>query len=229
MPRTWVWFFVILFGFASCVHAETSDEPGAATLRYVVDQRDGSRVAGAIVVATWNGSFGVHGSPACNRVESYISGPDGGFATPNDLRTGFVSMAAYKVGYEPGRPPRMAHRATDGNIDHWQVVRFRRNADNTRAEIEQIEPTIYASEDAAQRASREHIDVYVQKSERDRAGRLEQLHRMRVSGSCGGLTLSTVGSEPFYRAIYDEQVQLSDSDSELAATNRYIQMARPGK
>jgi hypothetical protein len=230
MPRiSRFWLLFLSLALTSLAHGEISDDPGAETLRYVVDQRDGSRVAGAIVVARWNSSFGVHGSPACNRLESYISDPDGSFKTPNDLKTGFVLMAAYKRGYEPGRSPRIARRGMDGNMDHWQVVRYRRNADNTHGEIDLVEPAIYTSEDAAQRASREYLDVYVQRSDRDREARLEQLHRMRVSGACGGLTLSTPGAETFYKAIYDEQVELKDSSNELAATHRYSQMARPGK
>jgi len=213
----------------SVASADISDEPGTETHRYVVDQRDGSRVPGAIVVATWYGRGGLHQGSSCNRIESYISDADGGFTTPNDRKSGFVLMIAYKKGYEPGRPPRMAQRGVDGNFDHWQVLRYRRNVDNTSGEVESVEPTIYLSETAAQLASRQFIDVYVQKTSTVAVARLEKLHSMRVAASCGGLTLSTPGAKRYFQALYDEQVDLGDQPGELAFTNQYIDMARPGK
>ena len=198
-------------------------------VRYVIDQDDGSPIAGAIVVATWRGSFGIHGAQACNRIESYVSGPDGSFRTPNDPKLGTVVLGAYKKGYERGNSPKSAQMATDGDYRHAQVYHYRWNESNTRAEIASVEPKVYKSKEEALRVSRENVDAFLRKSSKDRAGRLQELHRMQIEGSCGGVTLSTAGATPFFKAIYDEQVELGDSQNELESTMRYIRMAVPRK
>lgn len=211
-------------GGAAADHGSTQEE-----VRYVIDQRTGEPVPDAIVVATWHAPSGINNRQACGRAESYTSAADGSFRTPIDPKSGTVLMGVYKKGYELGRAPRVARQGVDGNFSHWQVLRYRRNATNTSGEIELIEPTIYTSEEAARHASREWIDAYVQKSEKDREGRLKELHRMQIDASCSGPTRSTTGPAIYYQAIYDEEVELGDTPSELAATLRYLQMSSPTK
>jgi hypothetical protein len=223
-------FCIALFlGITPHALADISDVPGLETRRYVVDQRDGTKIAGAIVIATWHGRGGLHQGSSCNRIESYVSGADGSIVTPNDRESGFVITAAYKKGYEPGAPPRLAMRGVDGNFDHWQVLRYRHNADNTRAEIDSAEAPIYFTEQDAQLASRQFIDVYVQKDNVEPGVRLQHLHQMVIAASCMGPTKSTRGARLFLESIYKEQVELGDDPRQLAATRRFIELARPGR
>lgn len=228
MRSLWsIWVLAVASALPGAVESATSDTPGNETARYVIDQRDGSRVAGAIVVATWKGPGPLHAGSSCNRLETYVSAADGSFITPNDPKSGFVVVTAYKLGYEPGRPPRIARNGMDGNVDHWQVVRYRRNEDNTRGEIELIEPTIYATEESAQLASREYIDVYLQTDHKPRERRLQTLHRMKVAADCAGRTYSSDGARIYYQALYDEQAHLRDTQNELDFTQKFIDAANP--
>ena len=230
MPSVAVLRAVVAMALAACCAcSQSAGAPAAEEVRYVIDQDDGTPIPGAIVVATWRGSFGIHGAQACNRIESYVSGPDGSFRTPNDPKLGTVIVGAYKKGYERGNSPKSAQAATDGNYRHAQVYHYRWNETNTRGEIVSVEPKIYKSKEQALQVSRENLDAFLRKSSKDRAGRLEELHRMQIEGSCGGVTLSTAGAIPFFKAIYEEQVELGDSPNELESTMRYIRMAVPRK
>jgi hypothetical protein len=212
-----------------CASASSAGSPGAEEVRYVIDQDDGSPIPGAIVVATWRGTFGIHGAQACNRIESYVSGPDGSFRTPNDPKFGTAMVSAYKKGYERGNSPKGIQMASDGDYRHSQVVHYQWNESNTRGEIASVEPKIYTSRDEALRASRKHVDAFVRKSTKDRAGKLSELHGMRVEGNCVGPPQTTNGAMPFYEAIYAEQLELGDSVNELAWTKEYVELARPKK
>jgi len=230
MPSVAVLRAVVALVLAACCACSPSvGAPAAEEVRYVIDQDDGTPIPGAIVVATWRGTFGIHGAQACNRIESYVSGADGSFRTPNDSKFGTVIVGAYKKGYERGNSPKSAQAATDGNYRHAQVYHYRWNETNTRGEIVSVEPKIYKSKEQALQVSRENLDAFLRKSSKDRAGRLEELHRMQIEGSCGGVTLSTAGAIPFFKAIYEEQVELGDSPNELESTMRYIRMAVPRK
>jgi len=214
---------------ACCACSPSVGAPAAEEVRYVIDQDDGTPIPGAIVVATWRGTFGAHGAQACNRIESYVSGPDGSFRTPNDSKFGTVIVGAYKKGYERGNSPKSAQAATDGNYRHAQVYHYRWNETNTRGDIASVEPKIYTNREEAMRASREHLDAFLRKSTKDRAGKLSELHRLRVEGNCDGPPQSTNGAVPFYEAIYAEQLELGDSASELAWTKEYVELSRPKK
>jgi hypothetical protein len=212
-----------------CAPAWSAGISPAEELRYVIDQDDGSPIPGAIVVATWRGSFGIHGAQACNRIESYVSGPDGSFRTPNDPKLGTVIVGAYKKGYERGNSPKSAQMATDGDYRHAQVYHYRWNESNTRGEIVSVEPKIYKSKEEALRVSREHLDAFLRKSTKDRTEKLRELHRLRVEGNCIGPPQTTDGASPFYEAIYAEQMELGDSANELASTREYIALSKHRK
>jgi hypothetical protein len=213
-----VWSLLLWALVACCSSSALSSDPPADEIRYVIDQDDGTPIAGAIVVATWNSTFGPHGAPACNRLESYVSGRDGGFRIPVDPKKGVIFLGAYKHGYARGNYPRGVQMASDGDPKHYQVAHYKWNESNTRAVITQIEPTIYIGREAALKKSRQNLDAFLRRVTPDRESRLNELHRLRVEGSCVGQTLSTAGAVPFYEAIYDEQVQMGDSQRELDFT-----------
>ena len=217
---------VLLALMTCCVSAASSDEPGGEEVRYVIDQQDGSPIPGAIVVATWRGTFGIHGAQACNRVESYVSGPDGSFRTPNDPKSGTVVVGAYKKGYERGNTPKGIQMASDGDYRHAQIAHYKWNETNTRAQVTFVEPKIYTDREAALRASRKNMDAFLRKSDKDRAGKLNELHRLRVEGSCVGPPRTTAGSSIFYDAIYKEQVELEDTKRELDSTMEYLELSK---
>ena len=222
MGRHHVVLGLLLLAALSCVGwaaTRPKDDKGTE-LRYAVDQRTGERIAGAIVAVVWRAPR-YHDSQACGRLESYVTAEDGSFRTPIDPDSGTVVMGIYKKGYERGRSPRVVRRKVEGNVYRWEVVRAQGNADNTRFVIEEVEPTVYTTEASAYSASREWIDVFAQRSTKDRAGRLRELHRMRVDASCIGYTYSTDGAVPFYRAILAEQIELNDSDRDLEETRQW--------
>ena len=230
MPSVAVLRAVVALVLAACCACSPSvGAPAAEEVRYVIDQDDGTPIPGAIVVATWRGSFGIHGAQACNRIESYVSGPDGSFRTPNDPKLGTVIVGAYKKGYERGKSPKSAQMATDGDYRHAQVYHYRWNETNTRGDIASVEPKIYTNREDAMRASREHLDAFLRKTTKDRAGKLSELHRLRVEGNCDGPPQTTNGAVPFYEAIYAEQLELGDSADELAWTHEDIELSRPKK
>jgi hypothetical protein len=185
--------------------------------RYVIDQDNELPVAGAIVVATWR-SVSRSGYQICNRIESYISDANGSFKTPTDSDLGVITMEAYKNGYAAGISPRGIQMASDGDYRHAQIVHYKWNEANNRAEVIRIEPRIYKDRASAIDASRERIDAFVRKSPKDGRGRLAELHQLRAHAICEGGSISTPGPAPFLDAILREQSELNDERAQIDFT-----------
>ena len=221
---------LLLSVLTACTTGESASRSNVdEDVRYVIDQDNGKPIEGAIVVVTWNANVGPQRAQTCNRLESYVSGPDGSFRTPKDPKRGAVFLGAYKRGFHRGQSPKGVQSFADGTQRKWRVAHYQWNAANNRAAIVEIEPTVYTTEESALTASRERTDVFIRRSTSEVSARLQELRRLQVEASCGGVTLSSAGALPFYNAILQEQLEIGASDQDLESTRQYIRMVIPPK
>ena len=199
-----------------CTTATAADS-SRDVVRFVVDQDDEHPIAGAIVIATWR-SVSQSGHQVCNRVESYVSDANGSFTTPGDSDEGVVTLTAYKRGYARGNSPRGIQMASDGDYRHAQIAHYKWNEANNRAEVTRVEPKIYNDRASATEASRQRMDAFLRKSNKDRDGRLAELHQSRAPAICEGAGLNTPGATPFLDAILQEQLELADATAQIDFT-----------
>jgi hypothetical protein len=190
----------------------------------VIDQDTGMPIAGALVVGKYMGSIAWAGA-SCDRVESAVSDQEGWFTIPTDSTGKPPFMVAYSRGYGRGNSPRHAFNGAEGDIGKWQVQVQQWDADNRRAKLLSIEPTIYRSKREAEEASREWKDVYLRRFNGTLEERIRNLNVLSGGGSCGGGSQTTSGPIEFLKAIYSEKVELGASESELRHTQSVMETA----
>jgi hypothetical protein len=190
----------------------------------VIDQDTEMPIAGALVVGKYIGSIAWAGA-SCDRIESAVSDQEGWFTIPTDSNGKPPFMDAYSRGYGRGNSSRHAFNGAEGDIGKWQVEVQRWDADNRRAKVLSIEPTIYRSQLEAEEASRERKDVYLRRFKGNREEYLMELRALVNTGVCGGGPQTSSGPIEFLEAIHGEQVALGESQSQLARTRDVIEIA----
>jgi hypothetical protein len=209
----------VVFGaLAAASHA--ADPPAKEKRGRVIDQDTNQGIAGAIVVATYEGSV-FWGGSSCNRVESAISDAQGWFYLPTDDRSGVMLMEAYHKDYVHGRTTR--HADYDPDKDQWDVIHLQWQP-NGKAKIIGQDAKSYKTEGEALDASGEKRDVYLMKVQGDRERRLFELHRLTMS--CAGRPRTSAGLVPLLTALLAEQESLGDRAESLRNTRDSLEYAK---
>lgn len=187
--------------------AEREFEPADVRGR-VIDQDTQQGIPGAVVIATYEGSFGAHGASACNRIESAIADDQGWFELPVDHRAGARVLHAYHRDYVRGRPLRLAMQVAE-HPGKWSVVVVQPSADNKSSSPVRVEPQVYKTRMAAKAASRENSDAYMKRVAMTDSDRQYVLQGLAVDSLCAGGPQSTAGGVTLVDALLDEATSRS--------------------
>ena len=205
------------------VSCSLSDLVERTSVGHVLDQDTGAPIPGAIVVGRYEGL--ANGSQACNRLESAVSDANGAFEFPLDESTGTLIVAGYHKDYVRGNATRHAMQTDPANYKKWQVVIVQWDASGS-AKIVSIEPTVYASEQAALRVSGEFRDVYLKRKSQTREERLQELQLWQSEANCYRRAMVSSGAVPFHQGILDEQLELSAPAQQIEHTREIIAVAK---